>query len=869
MKTVLYTLLTAVGLVAAPCCFAQQTESQLIDVLKSAASQQQKTDACIELSKIGSGKSVSSLATLLADAELAHMAVYALEPNPDPAAGEALRTALGHLVGRLRLIAIHALGRRQDGQAVGVLTGFLTGADEEAANAAAFALARIGTPEAIVSLKSALGKVPAAAEGLLQCAESASGEQAAALGDLLCQASLPLPLQAAAARRAILARGDNGIPQLLQQFKQKDDFLFNGALRTAMELPGTPAVSRALTAELPNLSDERQARLMGVLAERGDTAAGSVLLERAKNGTPQVVAAAIPALARLGYTDAVPLLAEQVTSSDPMVAEAALCALAGFPGTAADNAVLELLGQSALDKRNAGIRLAAQRRLVAAVPAALRLAMDSNTASGSLRLLKDLAEAKDIPALFDLLLKTSDPDAVAEVLNAVCIRQAAVAAEKTTSPTANGTAKNVSGDVSPAATEPVFSAYEKAQGAPKRALIRTLMLIGGDRALRLIRAAASDSDMALRETAIRSLCDWPTGSVLPDLEALATGSDSPKFRILALRGYVRLIISQDALFAEKSRALKKAFAWAVRDEERCGVLDALISAPTCESLELADSCLVQKGLSDEACRTVVALGEALAPAFPEPVAKSVGKVVPLCKDKGLLKRSDAVLRQTKTTIRARDAASDETGFTPMFNGKDLSGWDGKGLWWKVVDGVLTAETSLENPCKKSAYLLWKDKTPGDFELRTEFRLSKDANSGIQFRAGTVPEPLSGAYRFDPKAAGYQADMSGNGAIVGCFWHPVYFLVGRGATVTRAQDGQKEEKCFADSSAIQGLYRAGDWNTYRLICRGPEISLYLNGVLAARFIDYTPTAPKQGAIMLQVHQGSPMKAEYRNLRIKML
>ncbi len=299
------------------------------------------------------------------------------------------------------------------------------------------------------------------------------------------------------------------------------------------------------------------------------------------------------------------------------------------------------------------------------------------------------------------------------------------------------------------------------------------------------------------------------------------------------------------------------------------MLDALVAAPTQESLALAVGCLAQDALRADACRTLVALGEMLAPAFPEQVAEAVGKLSSLCKDKGLLKRTEAILQQTKASIKERDAVSDETGFVPMVNGKDLGGWDGKGTWWKMVGDVLTAETTRENPCKKSAYLLWKDGTPGNFELRTEFRLSKDANSGIQFRAGTVPEPLSGGYRFDPKATGYQADMSGTGAIVGCFWHPVFFLIGRGATVTRAQDGQKEEKRFADSDAIQRLYKIDEWNSYRLICRGPEITLYLNGTLAARFIDYTPSAPKQGAIMLQVHQGPPMKAEYRNLRIKKL
>ncbi len=77
MKTFFHALLISVLFVAVPYGFTQQTEAQLIDVLNSAAPQQQKADACIELSKIGSRNAVAPLAALLENAELSHMAVYA------------------------------------------------------------------------------------------------------------------------------------------------------------------------------------------------------------------------------------------------------------------------------------------------------------------------------------------------------------------------------------------------------------------------------------------------------------------------------------------------------------------------------------------------------------------------------------------------------------------------------------------------------------------------------------------------------------------------------------------------------------------------------------------------------------------------
>ena len=89
------------------------------------------------------------------------------------------------------------------------------------------------------------------------------------------------------------------------------------------------------------------------------------------------------------------------------------------------------------------------------------------------------------------------------------------------------------------------------------------------------------------------------------------------------------------------------------------------------------------------------------------------------------------------------------------------------------------------------------------------------------------------------------------------------------SVTIAADGKKSAERFADSAALQKLYKVEDWNTYRIVCKGPEITLYVNGEVTSRFADHRPDTPRQGAITLQLHKGPPMKIEYRNLRIKTL
>src|SRR4051812_25640492 len=61
---------------------------------------------------------------------------------------------------------------------------------------------------------------------------------------------------------------------------------------------------------------------------------------------------------------------------------------------------------------------------------------------------------------------------------------------------------------------------------------------------------------------------------------------------------------------------------------------------------------------------------------------------------------------------------------PLFNGKDLSGWDGDSRLWSFKDGTLRGETTKEKPAKGNTFLIWKDGTLGDFELRCSFRIDK-------------------------------------------------------------------------------------------------------------------------------------------------
>ena len=120
---------------------------RLTAILKdSGASEYAKAKACQRLAVVGDKTAVPALAALLSDARLSHYARFALEPMPDPSAGEALRSALGKVKGSLLVGVINSIAHRRDGKALPALSKLRHDADPGVAKAAESALARIRPP---------------------------------------------------------------------------------------------------------------------------------------------------------------------------------------------------------------------------------------------------------------------------------------------------------------------------------------------------------------------------------------------------------------------------------------------------------------------------------------------------------------------------------------------------------------------------------------------------------------------------------------------------------------------------------------------------------------------------------------------------
>ncbi|MGO9469157.1 MAG: HEAT repeat domain-containing protein [Isosphaeraceae bacterium] len=198
---------------------SSEQETKLIAVLKSSATQLEKSDACRELARIGTKAAVTPLADLLDDEKLAHMARYGLEPIPDPAVDEALRNAAAKLKGRLLIGVIGSIGVRRDAKAVDLLAGQLKSSDAHVMHAAARALGSIGNAAAAKALESVLADTPApnrlaVSEGLFRCAEAlgARGQRGESLAiyEHLNRADVPQQVREGAAKKVHALRQEEG-----------------------------------------------------------------------------------------------------------------------------------------------------------------------------------------------------------------------------------------------------------------------------------------------------------------------------------------------------------------------------------------------------------------------------------------------------------------------------------------------------------------------------------------------------------------------------------------------------------------------------------------------------------------------------------
>ena len=187
------------------------------------------------------------------------------------------------------------------------------------------------------------------------------------------------------------------------------------------------------------------------------------------------------------------------------------------------------------------------------------------------------------------------------------------------------------------------------------------------------------------------------------------------------------------------------------------------------------------------------------------------------------------------------APAAEEGFTPLFDGQSLSGWEGDALLWLVEDGMLIGRS----PRISYNDFLATEKSFSDFILRLQVQLvDNSGNSGIQFRSERVTGSM--------EMSGYQADIGPE------YWGNLY-----------DESRRNTNLAVADPKVLKKVLKPTDWNEYEIHAEGPHIVLKVNGGTTVDYTETDSSVPASGRIAVQIHSGPALEVRFRDIRIKEL
>jgi HEAT repeat protein/type 1 glutamine amidotransferase len=566
-------------------------EPALIAFLGGSASAAAKGEVCRQLADIGTAASVPALTRLLKNAETAEMARYALERIPAPQAVMALREALSNALNpKLHIALIYSVGRRHDEGSVGKLSNLLVSSDPSVAAAAANALGLIGTPEA----EQALGSIPltrVSAEALLNLADHAPKDRAAAIYRKLCDEKMPSEVRTPAIRGLARRTGGDSVPLLKSACLDASADVAAAAIAELARLDGG-----ALIGIVPRLNDAGKIEALSQLAWARNRDAVPLLRDALSADVPELRIAAMNGLSEIGTEADVALLVQAASrpSSEAETAAARL-ALARIRAEGSDRALAAALGAAKTPTaRLEVIRAIGERGTADATDALVAAAVepDGRVRREALRALRNVATSEKVPSLLTLVTRAADDDRQdAERALSAAVRRAEQPEVK-----------------------PIIAAYRSAANAKiKASLVSVLASTSSVEALPTVREALRSSDPDVQKAAVAGLSEWNSPEPLDDLLQVARTSQSESLKVLGLRGYIRLVqLPVGRPPSETAKLLGAAMKAATRPEEKKIILAAVQRVPAPESLELARAAEADSAVAAEAKAATAMLERSLA-----------------------------------------------------------------------------------------------------------------------------------------------------------------------------------------------------------------------------------------------------------------
>lgn len=615
--------------------------------------------------------------------------------------------------------------------------------------------------------------------------------------------------------------GVNAMEELQKAAGHTNSQYRNAAIYKSLSIPG-PEVVKKWLGYYPKAIPDAKPAIINMLGIRSDMAALPLIVTSLSDNDLKVRQEAAAAVARLNGVKSVPALIDYMMkfsgNEDQETAKAALKTVCGNDNISLLLPVLK--GGNSASKRSV-IQLLDWNRNNAYFSEMLPFTKsdDATLKYESLKALVDLAGPDDMIKLIELLSTTDNEDYL------TCIRNAMVSsAEKIADPEKRSL--EIIKDLTPS--------------AQKEKIIPVLSNTGGREALKTVLSEFENGNSNLRDVCFKTIVAWKDFSATKALYEICASGDKT-FEEPAFDEFVKKVGSADIRDEQKLLQLRKIMPLAMSAERKSKILMEAGKLKTYQTVYFL------AGYLDDESTSSVAAESAMHAALPSKNSKAglYGSMVReiLTKAASKLTGSESQYNRDLITRYLADMSSDE-GFKSMFNGQDLTGWQGlvenpvlrakmkpaelakkqieanKKIAgnWSVKDACIWFNGEGDNLCSVKQY--------GDFEMLVDWKITKKGDSGIYLR-GSPQVQIWDTSRVDVGAQ-----------------------VGSGGLYNNQVNQAKPLK-VADNPV-------GDWNTFRIIMIGEKVSVWLNGELVVdkvtmenywdRSIPIFPT----GSVELQAH-----------------
>ncbi len=820
-------------------------ERTYLDALNRSDNTEVKAYFIDNLKVIGSNASVAPLTSRINEDGLTQQAISALVSIGTSEARSALQSSLtGSHPQAATARLIQALGELKHLPSVSTITPYASGSDVVVRQHALWSLALIADAASQNVLLQQAKSVnfkhhpSEATEALVEYVYQLSRKGNSALAAQLSQETLSNTLEGdqqhfrlAALKVIAQAQPVKSTKTLVKELSRFDAEFQREVLKIAGNYVKNEAVARQWQ-KVYRKNSALQPEILAMLAQsnRTDAFADATLIPALKSGNRDL---RIAATEEIAYSEnkkyQAPLIDYLLRSTDDAEIAAAKTALLRMMGSGDAKTVAPLISNAQPKNKAALIDILGERRVYEHFDAIVENTTSQDTAvrAAAFTALPKVSSAANTAALLDLLDDGISSD------EAKAVQAALIAAIDKSS----------------------YRLINEAYAKNKARILPLIPYVNDDNALAKVNDAFRSGTQEEKAAAFEALLDWQDHAAAQTLLAVRRDPALAQYHERAFRAFVSQVSNSTLPDEQKLLMLDAAMAVAKTTNEKSAIIRAVGSLRNFSALIFVSQYLDDEELNRAASRSAMQIALPTADARPGLTGVIVRNTLQKILDKLDGKDSQYEVIDIQTYMENMPYTK---GFEPIFNGVDLSGWQGLvenpiarskmskaelvkkqrladeklKESWSVKDGAIYFTGKGDNLCTMRPY--------GDFEMLVDWKISRDGDSGIYLRGSPQVQV------WDPWG---KSDLA---------------RVGSGGLFNNKENAS-DPLVVADNPI-------GEWNTFHIKMTGEKVTVHLNGILVVDNVTMEnywdrsiPIFPEE-AIELQAHGN---ELAFRNIYVKEL